>query len=616
MRTVFPLFVFFFSSLLSSPPRGLRPDRVPGNSGRDTPLIYSLKNASARGKAGREAEKTPLHGSSSFLLPLPGAEEGNAEGRTGCPKAEKQQQEGLQKSFRQSKFLFGLFRKNNSDETLRMRIKRANFLLFSANCLFAAALVFPAAAAGKELEAQMLPQNIPPPETGGALKTAAGGAADEEGRSGGGFHLLQFTQADRSDSFLTQRLTERFESVAAWAFPLRRNPFRCRLLQPDSGGKSGKEAETYLFGATLFGREVRIRLPGPFRTWTKDRESREMLMAWFVLARLELPPEYAERIRDHWIILGLARKAWESFQDTSSLPLSRSCPMAYALESHGIRPSLAKLLSSAVPSQRTSPQARELQAEYAELLLEAADRSGLLKNNRLEGFVKAVLAEKSGVDAMDLFLEFAGPALRRRQVFGKRSGKDTSGKDTGTASREEICGKWFSESMGKLLISSFTPYAAEYFETLYHQAAEITYTDADGQEKVCSLSDLPMKREEIPDLNNKITQLLGHLSFLSTRGAPEFSAPLSQIRLAVTKCRTEGGEAVRDEIARAERQLFSAFSARHALERYLAEAELRFSGPRVCFRNALEALERSEQRSRAVFPAVNRYLDETWDEYP
>ena len=32
--------------------------------------------------------------------------------------------------------------------------------------------------------------------------------------------------------------------------------------------------------------------------------------------------------------------------------------------------------------------------------------------------------------------------------------------------------------------------------------------------------------------------------------------------------------------------------------------------------NALEALERSEQRSRAVFPEANRYLDETWDEYP
>ena len=526
-------------------------------------------------------------------------------------------------------FTFGLFRKNNSDETLRMRIKRANFLLFSANCLFAAALVFPAA--GKEPEAPMLQeaaeimpknQNIspPPPETDVAAKTTAtGGASGEkrdEGGEEGGFHLLQFMQADRSDSFLTQRLTERFESAAAWAFPLRRNPFRCRLLQPDSAGNGGKEAETYLFGATLSGKEVRIRLPGPFRTWTKDRESREMLMAWFVLARLELPPEYAERIRDHWIILGLARKAWESFQETSSLPLSRSCPMAYALESHGIRPSLAGLLSPAVPSQRTSPQARELQAEYAELLLEAADRSGLLKNNRLEGFVKALLAGKPGVDAMDLFLEFAGPALRRRQVFGNPSGKDSSGKDAGSTSREKICEKWFSESMGKLLIGSFTPYAAEYFETLYHEAAKITYTDADGQEKVCSLADLPMKREEIPDLNSRITQLLGHLSFLSTRGAPEFSAPLSQVRLAVTKCRTEGGEAVRDEIARAEKQLFSAFSARHALERYLAEAELRFSGPRVCFRNALEALERSEQRSRAVFPEANRYLDETWDEYP
>ncbi len=505
-----------------------------------------------------------------------------------------------------------------------MRIKRAKFLLFPAFCLSMAELVF--SAAGKEPEkTQMFQESAEilrntPQKTDGGANGAGGEITGEKagGGVGGGFHLLRFTSADRSDSYLTQRLTERFESTASWAFPLRRNPYRCRVLQPDSAGNAGKEAETFLFGATLSGREVRIRLPGAFRTWANDRESREMLMAWIVLARLELPPEYAERIRDHWIILGLARKAWKSFQN-GQLPLSRSYPMAYALESHGIRPTLERVLSGGSSSLRgSSPHVRELQAEYAELLLEASERSGLFKNNRLEGFLKAALL-KTGPEGMDLFPEFAEAALRRRKgFFGKRSGNRPQGKDLPAvaASRKEICEEWFAESMEKLLIGSFTPYAAEHFETLYHEASKIPFQDADGQEKVCSLSDLPMKREEIPDLNNRITQLLGRLNYLSTRGAPEFSAPLSSIRLAVTKCRTEGGEAVREEIVRAEKQLFTAFSARHALERYLAEAELRFSGPRVCFRNSLEALERSEQRSRAVFPEANRYLDETWDEYP
>ena len=421
--------------------------------------------------------------------------------------------------------------------------------------------------------------------SGYAQETAdAAGLLPDSERSGG-FVLLNYQDALQSDQYNARRLAVFCERLASWIIPASERALKCNVIV----SRTGKD---YVFGAVRRGNEIRIHLAPDYMRWSKDRETVNMLVGWMVLAQLGLPPEKITVLRNHWVISALTRKALIYAVPTKEIVMP-FFPASYALASVGVFPSLGSVLEPGATVFSTP--VREFQDEYSELLLDAVMKDEWAKNRQITKIFIDTVAEPS-VSQEELFIRHGRERLWKTAL---------SENSVNSAEMDQ----WFADALAKSLLSLFMPYETAHFEKLYHQYSR-WHEEASGAGG--ELSELPVQRDSLKDVNELVSSIRDRLETLARMSHPDFQAPLTEIRLAVSKVRTGGGEKVRAGILAAEKKLYTAIAIRVQEDYLLRRAESRFIPPRSVYDKSFAVLIEFEVENRALLPEVNALLDR-WD---
>ncbi len=394
---------------------------------------------------------------------------------------------------------------------------------------------------------------------------------------------LKFENAKNSDHFRSLHLAERFRSMAAAVISKKKNSRTVRLeLLP------ANVPQRFLFLPKKQKQDLTIGVPLQFAAWKSDYAVHTWLASVLILAQMGETPtaESIEKIRTHWIVRGLARKAAGEtlFADT---PFSRTMPGAYTLISGGYYPSVRQIVHA---SGTGFSAAAELDAEFAELLLDAAADAGLFRNGYGDALLQVALMkpEENQYTPLETILK----------------------KDPKTAD----CDLWFRNFAERKLINFLTPYSAEYFETKYREITAFRFQDSNGLEQICRPGNLLDCWQKLSGANGRLDSWITELNVLSFRAPQTFRSELAEIRLALSRFRTEQTKEVQEQIRLAEQALFRKVSAYVAMEHLLREAEQKIESPAVRFRRTLETVRDFRIHSRLLLPEIQKNLDR-WDDY-
>ncbi len=404
---------------------------------------------------------------------------------------------------------------------------------------------------------------------------------------------LEFKDAKTSDSFRSLHLAERFRSMAAAVTLKKKNALtvRLELLPADVPGKFLLNTETKGKNKVLT-----IGVPLQFGAWKSDYSVHTWLMSVLLLAGMgEMPTsESIGKIRGHWIVRGLARKAaYEKlFSDT---PLGRTMPGAYTLISNGFCPSLPQIINAPPTAELPVASIAELDAEFAELLLEAVSNAGLFRSGAGDTLLHLALLEPDADQYAALEkLMSADPKLLRGQT----------------------CDAWFRNFAERRLINFMTPFSAEFFEKKYRDTAVFRFRDTKGKDRECRPGNIVSHWEDMTGAEaNKVLDLwIADLNLLAFRVPLYFRGELAEIRLALTRLRTEQTEEAQERVRQAEQKLFQKLSDYIATGQLLREAEQKMESPAIRLRRTLDSADGFRNHTRLLLPEMQKNLDR-WDDY-
>jgi len=411
-------------------------------------------------------------------------------------------------------------------------------------------------------------------------------------------YFRHFDRAEKSDRYVSSRILEKAKHLAELCLPRAAASGRSGsvLLEMDrSGGQKRLEARP--------GRrknEIRIRFPGQTVFWAGDREQMCDLTAWCLLAKMGYGPDKALGIRRHWIVRGLARKLMsDETASAAGLPFVRAYPMAYALASHGIFADFDSILIS--PPDGTPPALRELADEYASLLLDICQRSGLLRGGLAEKILNAEL-DGTGDESLSFFSAAAEVSLPGKQQRALVANEDAE---------KNFFLTWFERYAEHVLLTFFTPVSAAQFEIVYRNTARIRSVDPDTFEvRRVSIADLPDEKNA-PDAA-ELEETARRLSLLTAVSPSCLQAPLNEVRLALDRVRT-GGMSHAGEAVEAERALIRETGRLCGIERYLKKVQEKQIGPGIRLETSLRSI-RNLRLKQQPGSGIARLLDQ-WDEY-
>lgn len=456
-----------------------------------------------------------------------------------------------------------------------------------------------------------------------ALRLHAQAQSGEKKNSPGTILMLNYTDAGKSPYYRSSRLAERFLAAArstvnagkrAWKIQVRVSP----------------ENEPRQFSVTprALKREIRIVVPREFDFWRDDRKMHVSLMALMIQAQLGVDfksgkqekgkPEKrtpAEILQNHWIVRALARKALEDPLFRIH-PFFRVFPGAWALSAAGFFPPVRDVMNPSPLPDYESPAAL-LESEYAELLFDACSAAGFFRGKQAETLLRLALTAPDE-DPFEAFLKLASGALKKPvpaySTGGWKRSAVSASPGPGPDFSAEDCDIWFRKRLSAMLLHYFTPAGVERFEELFRNASSCEFTDREGETRQCRVSEFPAFRGLFPDANAAADEFVTRLSLLSFTAPAGFQKPLSELRLALARCRTDTSPEAAAELQEKEKYIYTLISSRAELERILLLREWKYTPPVFRLRQTLQSARLTEERDSALPDAIRENLDRR-DEY-
>lgn len=384
---------------------------------------------------------------------------------------------------------------------------------------------------------------------------------------------------------------ERLKRLTLQALPPRGHSYTVNLVLAEP-------SEPRQFNAELGKHNLlQVTIPHDYAKIESDISSVTTLTAWLLLANLGVKPEHAEKIRNAWYVTGLARKALSEMH-RSGTPFSGYFPAAYTFSSNGIFPTLRQLTSGPLRMDDSAP--RLIYEEYSELLIELCSRNRLFREGFLEKIVRRTL-DKSKTDGFRLFAETAGPAILKRNPGILR-------QDAKDAEREKELEKWFRAGMERLLMLDLLPGSIRQVEAEYRKATRFQY-HADGSVLTGSPEDFVNQWEKMKRPGEQLTTVIKQLVALGLVVPPDLMLPLSKIRSALSRFRTDRSEESLKEFRSAEENFFRAMEHHIALERFLENTERNVLPPATRYFATFKVLEASEKRGASPSNRINALLN-------
>lgn len=410
----------------------------------------------------------------------------------------------------------------------------------------------------------------------------------------GKIRLFPYEDARTQPSFHAARTADRLRRMAEWCIP---SPHRAPWKVTWS---VEKDPYLFRFHAQGFGagKETKITVPAYFPGWIRDPVHMRKLTAWVVLARLGRGPEMADAITGHWIIRALTYKALADSREQAKFYFAKDYPVAWAMASHGIYPALDSVFTT--ETEDLHPAFREWESEYAALLLEACHRSGFLRESLAEKLLTAVLSGTDGGDARNAFFE-------------EISALEAIKKNRRGHERNVLLNEWFQNNMERSLLSFFMPESPECFETRYWTESECSWVDPDGKVQQCRPSEIPLRRDGIPNVSAVVSGLLSRLLF-GREVHPLIRERLSELRETITNHALSASPERASEIIRdAEKKMIRTVDFLVQTEYALSLAQVRLVQPGARMEYLLQSVRR-QTREHAAFSGVDELLDK-WDDY-
>lgn len=436
-----------------------------------------------------------------------------------------------------------------------------------------------------------------------------------EKHSPGVIVMLKYSDAERSPYYRSRRLAERFLTIARDAVRAGKRSWKIHLsVSPET------DPEQFSVTPLRMKREIRIVVPRDFNLWCGDRKMHISLMALMIQARLgddflsgkpgkggkEGAPEI---LQNHWIVRGLAKKAVEDPLFGFS-PFFRFFPGARALSAAGFFPSVKEVIRVSPLPEFESP-ASLLESEYAELLLDACAATGFFRENCAETLLCLALTAP-GEDQYGAFLKLVSGVLNKPVPLHPSAGKCES--VSGAVFPGADCDIWFHKFLSRTLLHYFSPVDVESFEELFRKASCYEFTDKNGVHRSCTLAEFPAVREFLPDENAAADELITRLNLLSFTAPAGFHVPLSELRLALARCRTDRSEEAALALRDMEKRLYRLISERVSLEWTLLRREWKYAAPAFRLRRTLPAVRALQKYGVALPSGIRKSLDRR-DEY-
>lgn len=409
-------------------------------------------------------------------------------------------------------------------------------------------------------------------------------------------YFRHFDSAEKSDRFVSGRVLDRAKHLAELCLPCAAiERTRSVSLEMDSTGTQKRlEARP--------GRrrgEIRIRFPAKTSLWEGDMEQMCDLIAWCILSKMGRGPGKALGIRTHWIVRALAKKLLDEETASAGLPFVRSYPMAYALAANGIFPSFDSILIS--PPEGTPPGLQALSDEYASLLLDICQRTGLLQGGLAEKLLTAEL-DGTGNGSLSFFssaAEVSFPSRRQASFVAE------------TDETKNFFLSWFEQNAEHVLLSFFAPVSAAQFEIIYRETARLRLTDPETFEvRRISIRELADEKKAPEDA--ELAETAQRLSLLTAVTPTGLRGPLSEVRQSLDRVRLQGMDHA-GEAREAERKLIRETGRLCGIERYLKKVQEKQIGPGVRLEASLRAV-RALRKETQSGTGIDRLLDQ-WDEY-
>lgn len=417
----------------------------------------------------------------------------------------------------------------------------------------------------------------------------------QEERKPGSILLFDYRDASGSDEYISKQLVERIQHLCSLAVPNPQKSYPVRVV-------TAKTTDLIPFGANLSrnGREVLLTLPSRAGDWIANPEKTVKATAWLLAARMGLPPERGDRFLTAWPVHAIARKARFSCGKIQ-MPLSRFFPAAYALTSHGLYPTIGQVTNSFDGEYGTAVY--DLNSEYAELLLDATQQEGLLR----EGLVYQTLVASLSLDTIE-------PEKLFLLLYDKIKLKRGAHVMIIQGHRDEVVNDWFVQKLRRLILSMFSPSATVEFEIRYHTASKAEYKTKDGGTGSCELRDIIANWNDMANGNEVIDEFLHRLNDLAFIAPPGFQGDIARLRNTLSQCRTDRKDSIARELQTAERSLFLAIQQYQKLEELLAVKQNLHVTPGARFMESARTFDAVLKNEKRLRPAVHALLDK-WDDF-
>ena len=421
----------------------------------------------------------------------------------------------------------------------------------------------------------------------------AGGISAQTPPAGQRIYLnLRYEDPSASPWGRATDFAERLKRLVRQALPPRGRFYTVNIVLAETGTAQSFHAE---IGKN---RLLRITIPPDYAKIESDSAAAATLTAWLLLANLGVKPEHAEKIRDAWYVTGITRKAVSEMHRPGT-PFSDYFPAAYTFGANGIHPTLRQV--TAAPLRPDDTAMRLIYEEYSELLLELCSRNRLFREGFLAEIIRRELQKPSG-DGFRLFAETAGSAILKR--YPGLLKQDAKG-----AEREKELEKWFRRGLERLLAWDLLPASIRKIETDYRNATRFRY-QAEGSVLTGSPEDFVNRWEKMERPGERLTQVMNDLVALGQNVPPDLMVPLSEIRLALSRFRTDRSEASLRKFRTAEENFFRAMEHHIALERFLEETERSVLPPATRYFATFEVLHEWEKRGASPSRGIDMLLKE------
>ena len=183
-------------------------------------------------------------------------------------------------------------------------------------------------------------------------------------------------------------------------------------------------------------------------------------------------------------------------------------------------------------------------------------------------------------------------------------------QDAGGAELEQELEKWFGQSMERLLTWDLLPASIRRVETEYRQAIRFQYTSG-GSILTGSPEDFINRWDKMERPGEQLTALMKKLVALGQIVPPDLVVPLSEIRSALSRFRTDRSEKSLRAFRDAERLFFQTMERHIAIEGLLEKTERQVLPPATRYFITLPVLNQWENFGASPSTELNALLNGT-----